>query len=204
MSFSASNDHKYIVMDSKLHPPVGSRQTPQPRQQPRLPLPASLSVISNKAGGKVSNQTLANLMSNKRPGLTVTRGPGQGGSPSRPPPAKVPRVAAGVAKPRSILPAGANVLSSGEVVGAQATAAEPCTPYCPGVTGFPDLECTRCQSLFHSKCVGISEAALNRIRSSFKCRICTPAAQVPVARAPARVGPKSKVRGSGVTIINLD
>lgn len=115
LSFSASNDHKYIVMDSKLHPPVGSRQTPQPRQQPRLPLPASLSVISNKAGGKVSNQTLANLMSNKRPGLTVTRGPGQGGSPSRPPPAKVPRVAAGVAKPRSILPAGANVLSSGEV-----------------------------------------------------------------------------------------
>ena len=44
---------------------------------------------------------------------------------------------------------------------------EPCTPHCPGATGFPDLECTRCQSLFHTKCVGIDES----LRSTFKCRV---------------------------------
>ena len=45
--------------------------------------------------------------------------------------------------------------------------AEPCTPHCPGASGFPDLECTRCQSLFHSKCVGVEETD----RSTFKCRV---------------------------------
>ena len=44
---------------------------------------------------------------------------------------------------------------------------EPCTPHCPGATGFPDLECTKCQALFHSKCVGIDESK----RSTFKCRV---------------------------------
>ena len=56
-------------------------------------------------------------------------------------------------------------------VSAAATAMEPCTPYCPGASGFPDLECTRCQSLFHSKCVGINESLLERIRPTFKCRV---------------------------------
>ena len=49
----------------------------------------------------------------------------------------------------------------------QVKPAEPCTPHCPGATGFPDLECTRCQSLFHTKCVGIDES----LRSTFKCRV---------------------------------
>ena len=56
-------------------------------------------------------------------------------------------------------------------VAATQIAMEPCTPYCPGVSGFPDLECTRCQSLFHSQCVGINESLLSRIRSTFKCRV---------------------------------
>ena len=50
-------------------------------------------------------------------------------------------------------------------------AAQPCTPYCPGVTGFPDLECTHCQSLFHSKCVGIHQVVLEKIRKTFRCRV---------------------------------
>ena len=61
-------------------------------------------------------------------------------------------------------------------------ALQPCTPYCPGELGFPDLECTHCGSLFHPKCVGVPEAAVNRIRSTFRCRVsqqltkkCTPA-----------------------------
>ena len=165
LSFSASNDQKYIVMDSKIHPPVGSkgaarnqnRPPPSPQQRPRLP--PSLTVIPNprplvpspnrrgamvpspnrrgammggqpgrgraasmvrmpRGGGRGSpagrgspggvNRTLATLMNNKRPGLTITRGPaGPGGSPG-PKPAKVPRMAPAV-------PKGANILASGEV-----------------------------------------------------------------------------------------
>ena len=157
LSFSASNDQKYIVMDSKIHPPVGSRgrnqnSAPVPpkqgQQRPRLPLPPSLSVIPNsrpiqvppnrrgamapmpggrgraaplsrmmvRPGGRGSppvgrgspggvNRSLATLMNNKRPGLTITRGPGQGA----PPPAKVPRRMA------PTIPKGANILASGEV-----------------------------------------------------------------------------------------
>ena len=47
----------------------------------------------------------------------------------------------------------------------------PCTPYCPGVNGFPELECTGCQSLFHSKCVGISQTLLPRLMTTWKCRV---------------------------------
>lgn len=130
LSFSASNDQKYIVMDSKIHPPVGTggggRQGPQlpqpPRgplsKQPRLSLPPSLSVIptsrqqiSPVKGGPNVNRTLANLMSNKRSGLTVTRGSGvtvtRGPGPTR------PLVAA--QKAARVIPAGSNVLASGEV-----------------------------------------------------------------------------------------
>ena len=102
LSFSASNDQKYIVMDSKIHPPVGARQKglPSQQQQPsrpspnkRLPLPPSLSVMKTVRPG---NNALANL--NKRPGLTITRGPSR--------PAKAGRMN---------LPSGSNVLASGEV-----------------------------------------------------------------------------------------
>ena len=47
----------------------------------------------------------------------------------------------------------------------------PCTPYCPGVNGFPELECSGCQSLFHSKCVGISAVLVPRLMSTWKCRV---------------------------------
>ena len=68
------------------------------------------------------------------------------------------------------------VLSSGEVVGGgpmgPCDAMTPCTPYCPGVTGFPELECRGCQSLFHGKCVGVSSAVIDRIQGTWMCRMC--------------------------------
>ena len=120
LSFSASNDQKYIVMDSKIHPPVGIRKGPsqptRPSPQKRLPLPPSLTVMKTSRPPTTStnynsnsNRTLANLMNNKRPGLTITRGPRSTPSPSRGPsrPAKVSRP--------NPLPSGSNVLASGEV-----------------------------------------------------------------------------------------
>jgi len=200
LSFSASNDHKYIVMDSKIHPPVGTGQRapnrgpgrPSPKGPNKNRLPSSLSVIRNSAGSGRPQSTLSNLMNNKRPGLTITRGPQ--GYPGSYIPAK---------KARKSLPSGSNILASGEVVSAPtASYTEPCTPYCPGVSGFPDLECTRCQSLFHSKCVGINELLVDRIRSTFKCRICTP---VPVLSRPQPKPARPKSLGGGsVTVINLD
>ncbi len=46
-----------------------------------------------------------------------------------------------------------------------------CTPYCPGVSGFPELECNGCQTLFHSKCVGISPNVVDKIKATFKCKV---------------------------------
>ena len=104
------------------------------------------------------------------------------------------------------------------VGGGATTATQPCTPYCPGVSGFPDLECTHCQSLFHSKCVGIHQSVLERVRSTFRCRvssrkirqniiakchfeyffqICTPVQPRARGRNPAS-------SGGSVTVIDLD
>ena len=125
LSFSASNDHKYVVMDAKIHPPVGARAPVRggpgrpPNQSPqhlKSRLPSSLSVIPNsgsrRPGPKSAtvNKTLANIMGNKRPGLTVTRGP-MGGSSGPTRPAKVAR---GTGRP-PVLPSGSNILASGEV-----------------------------------------------------------------------------------------
>ena len=112
LSFSASNDHKYIVMDSKIHPPVGTGQRapnrgpgrPSPKGPNKNRLPSSLSVIRNSAGSGRPQSTLSNLMNNKRPGLTITRGPQ--GYPGSYIPAK---------KARKSLPSGSNILASGEV-----------------------------------------------------------------------------------------
>ena len=129
LSFSASNDQKYIVMDSKIHPPVGSRARnnqntpPRPRLPPSLTvIPSSRPLVSSPGRGRGRgrgvqahgvrgmpanrgglNRNIAALMNNKRPGLTITRGPGGG-----PGPAKVPRMAPSI-------PKGASILASGEV-----------------------------------------------------------------------------------------
>ena len=122
LSFSASNDHKYVVMDAKIHPPVGARapvrgagpgRPPNQSSPLKSRLPSSLSVIPNSGSrrpGPKSATTLANIMGNKRPGLTVTRGP-MGGSSGPTRPAKVAR---GSGRP-PVLPSGSNILASGEV-----------------------------------------------------------------------------------------
>ncbi len=107
LSFSASNDQKYVVMDNKIHPPVGSTSRKPPPHQPsrprptpgapRLPLPPSLSVIKTVSGSH-HNRGFVNFSANRqRSGVTVTR-------TVQRPQTKVPRP-----------PAGLNVLASGEV-----------------------------------------------------------------------------------------
>ena len=54
---------------------------------------------------------------------------------------------------------------------ASGSAVTPCTPYCPGVSGFPELECNGCQSLFHSKCAGIAPNRVAMIKRSFRCKV---------------------------------
>jgi hypothetical protein len=63
------------------------------------------------------------------------------------------------------------ILYNFSVSGPARTAMTPCTPYCPGVTGFPELECNGCQSLFHSKCVGIAPNLVGKLKRSFKCKV---------------------------------
>jgi len=48
----------------------------------------------------------------------------------------------------------------------------PCSPFCPGVTGIPELECTQCHSLFHPKCVSIPAWQVASIQATFKCKRC--------------------------------
>ena len=123
LSFSASNDQKYVVMDNKIHPPVGTsssasrpapaqkyqQQPPRPRPRPtsavsnvsRLPLPPSLSVIKTSHSQNNSNRGFVNFSANRKSsGVTVTR------TVARPPTNKVARPSR---------PAGMNVLASGEV-----------------------------------------------------------------------------------------
>ena len=47
----------------------------------------------------------------------------------------------------------------------------PCSPFCPGVTGIPELECTQCHSLFHPKCVSIPAWQVATIQATFKCKV---------------------------------
>jgi len=49
----------------------------------------------------------------------------------------------------------------------------PCSPFCPGASGVPELECKTCHTLFHPLCVGIDEEKVEQRRSSFKCGSCS-------------------------------
>ena len=48
--------------------------------------------------------------------------------------------------------------SSGGGGGGLMSSFTPCSPFCPGVTGIPELECCSCHSLFHPVCVGIPQS----------------------------------------------
>ena len=47
----------------------------------------------------------------------------------------------------------------------------PCSPFCPGVTGIPELECSSCHSLFHPVCVGIPQNRIHLLASLFRCKV---------------------------------
>jgi len=190
LSFSASNDQKYVVIDNKIHPPVkvAGTSTSQPRstslgsQLPGHGTHQMKNTYSNKPTSlKGINNAQMNIPSKLPTGLSIKRSVAphaplagnpnlqrqianrkrQGGSSITGPQNKHSRPAS-------------NILATGEILSnAQSGAMNPCTPYCPGVNGFPELECTGCQSLFHSKCVGISQTLLPRLMATWKCRMCT-------------------------------
>jgi len=209
LSFSASNDQKYVVVDNKIHPPLrnegsggGSRHLPQqPRAQQnsynssQRPIhrptnfqgnnrmasstssPTSIAASYQRAKARMGGQGVQQVSRpmqarQHHPGLPLPRNLPGGLSISRT--SNKPSAAAAMGRI-----GGASVLSTGEVVGPGAMAAmgpdsglTPCTPYCPGVTGFPELECRGCQSLFHGKCVGISQSVIQRVQGTWMCRMC--------------------------------
>ncbi|XP_071743370.1 uncharacterized protein [Lepeophtheirus salmonis] len=136
LSFSASSDQKYTVIDSKIHPPVNS----------------------SKRSATSSTTTTNSVPVPKRraPDLTVYRGITISRITDKRPPQPTRRI------PPPAPAAGHKVSSELEI--------NPCTPYCPGVTGFPEVECKGCQSLFHAQCVGLLNS---RSMSNFYCKMCS-------------------------------
>lgn len=51
-----------------------------------------------------------------------------------------------------------------------------CSIHCPGVTAFPSLSCTSCQSLFHPECVGLIQGIDYSQQFDFYCISCQPPA----------------------------
>jgi len=152
LSFSASNDQKYTVIDNKMHPPVGRQKPATPTRQlptPRLPsLPSGVS-IRPVASGTVHS----------RPGPVAAGRPMSG----VPHPRK--QRPAAQARPRQAAPT--QPRPSPDMF-----SFTPCSPFCPGVSGIPELECTQCHSLFHPKCVNIPQWQVANIQHSFKCKRC--------------------------------
>jgi len=137
LSFSASNDQKYTVMDNKMHPPVG-RQKPTPSRLPSLPSGVSIRPV---APGTIANARKTfpprhSLVQQRKPSVTAVR----------PPPS----------------------VSKTDLMNFT-----PCSPFCPGVSGIPELECIQCHSLFHPKCVNIPSWQVHNISDKFKCRRCS-------------------------------
>lgn len=225
LSFSASNDQKYVVIDSKIHPPVGvlsangaavnrigrpglnnralsfsrlsQSSNPPPRRNPNIPnglpnlpnLPNSVSirpVSGNSSASTPHTNHRGPSVSSTFPRRNVpikssVRGGMSGG-------AGVRRPATGHLRqpPQKTMKTASSVLSSGEVVSGKSPM-EPCTPYCPGVQGIPELECRSCQSLFHAKCVGINQMALNKVKENFRCRMCLPSSRGSVSSSTPQV-----------------
>jgi len=152
LSFSASNDQKYTVIDNKMHPPVGRQKPAAPTRQlppPRLPtLPSGVSIRPVSSGAVQA-----------RPGPVAT---GRPMSAAANPRKQRPAVQA---RPRQAAP-------SQPRPSQDMFSFTPCSPFCPGVTGIPELECTQCHSLFHPKCVNIPQWQVANIQHSFKCKRC--------------------------------
>jgi len=148
LSFSASSDQKYIVVDAKMHPAVGKKAEPIPppqqrRSLPNLPAGVSIRPISRVNGGsKPPRPSPGHNNRNHQQPKPIKRS-STGSTNNKPPPPLV-----------------------------DLTDFSPCSPFCPGVSGIPELECCVCHSLFHPKCVGIPNIMVNQIRDQFKCKGC--------------------------------
>jgi len=154
LSFSASNDQKYTVIDNKMHPPVG-RNKPAPstptRQLPPPNLPTLPSGVSIRP--VASGTAQARPVATGRPMSAMNRKP-------------LVRTTTSI-RPRQPLSAQPRPSPSREMFNFT-----PCSPFCPGVSGIPELECTQCHSLFHPKCVNIQQWQVASIQNTFKCKRC--------------------------------
>jgi len=148
LSFSASNDQKYTVIDNKMHPPVGRQKPATPTRQlqapptlPTLPSGVSIRPVTATAQAKPGPVAAGRPVAARKPQPRPRQPPSQ---PRQPP-----------SQPRQDM-----------------FSFTPCSPFCPGVTGIPELECTQCHSLFHPKCVGIPSWQVASIQHTFKCKRC--------------------------------
>ena len=157
LSFSASNDQKYTVIDNKMHPPVGRQKPATPTRQ--LPPPSLPSLPSGVSIRPVTGSPKPGPVSAGRPVAGhIPRKPQQRpAAQPRPRPAVQPR-------PRQVAPAPPQARQD-------MFSFTPCSPFCPGVTGIPELECTQCHSLFHPKCVNIPAWQVASIQQTFKCKV---------------------------------
>jgi len=166
LSFSASADQKYTVIDNKMHPPVGQQakkqNTPNSAlnkpNNARIPsLPSGVSIRPVAAGSAARNKSVSSGRPVPSPSLAV-----------RPRPGPPPLVRKPLPRPRPPLPS----LPQAPPPSHALMNFTPCSPFCPGVTGIPELECHQCHSLFHPKCVGIHQAMVTQIMDTFKCKRC--------------------------------
>jgi len=168
LSFSASTDQKYTVIDNKLHPPVGKHKPTG--SKPSVPTKPQQQASSGK-------QQLPSLPS----GVSIRPvAPGAGSRPSpvtsgRPAPSSLN--SGGAAKVQrqnvSIKPKPSAPQQTPRAHKPDLTNFTPCSPFCPGALGIPELECIQCASLFHPKCVGIPQWQVASIAAKFKCKVCS-------------------------------
>jgi len=150
LSFSASTDQKYTVIDNKLHPPVGKHKPPANATRTVIPsakmpsLPSGVS-IRPVVPGAASRQSPVTSGRPALPSHSIH-------SPSPTHKKQAPKLPSRTVRPDSTF--------------------SPCSPFCPGVTGIPELECTQCHSLFHPKCVSIPQWQVTNIMGKFKCKRC--------------------------------
>ncbi|XP_023340374.1 uncharacterized protein LOC111710503 [Eurytemora carolleeae] len=158
LSFSASNEQKYTVIDNKMHPPVGKGRPPPPRQE-RKPAIHTIPSLPSGVSIRPINRT-QNHQQQNRPQVGRTTPAGRAQQFVRQIQAQVRH-----SSPRPIQ-------TAGRKSGPSVSNFSPCSPFCPGVTGIPELECSSCHSLFHPVCVGIPHNRIHLLASLFRCKAC--------------------------------
>jgi len=169
LSFSASSEQKYTVIDNKMHPPVGKNRPtpvgnrpppPRPAARPLPSLPAGVSIRPINRPGAARAAPVSRQSPQLRPGL------GRAQLVRPPYPRQMQGQARQLNKPRGVSP------SLVRKSAPNMSNFTPCSPFCPGVTGIPELECASCHSLFHPKCVGIPASRIAQIQGTFRCKAC--------------------------------